>query len=164
MRVGRVSVNVVVPGRRVATVRWLSAPLRSSVTWVVSVSVMTQDDRQVLVPGRGPSMRMAMLSKTCGTVSAPMRSADAAVVGVPNWPWRSSCAPDEERVAPGAVLGAEAELLERVGLERCGPSALVLVGEQDVVEHLDGPAVVAVVVGLSARRRRAASVPPIAAT
>ena len=76
-----------------ATVRWLRVPLRNSVTWVVPVSVTTQEIIKCSFQAFGPSMRMAMLSKTCVTVNAPRRSAEAAVVGVPKLPSRSSVAP-----------------------------------------------------------------------
>ena len=50
----------------------------------------------------------------------------------------------EEEVAPGAVLGAVAELFERVGVQRAG-RGVRLVGEHGVVQQRRGPAVVALV-------------------
>ena len=82
--------------------------------------------------------------------------------GVPKLPWRSSCGAGQERVAPGAVLRPEPELFERVGLQGAGP-LVVFVGEQHVVEDLDHPAVVPVVVGLLGHADGSVG-PPIAAT
>ena len=138
---------------------WLSAPLRSSTTWVVPSSVMTHARTRCSSQALGPSMRTAMLSKTCSTLSASHDvgrrgrggGAEAAVAQLGG--------AGEEGVAPGAVLGAEAELLERVGLSSARASASVSSANTTWLSDLGAPPVVAVVERLSGhgerpRRRR----------
>ena len=88
-----------------------------------------------------------------GTLSEVSMSGDV-VAGVPNVARAELGGAGEEGVAPGAVLGAEAELLERVGEERPGVGVGV-VGEHEVLADLGAPAVVAVVPGLAGHGERA---------
>ena len=75
-------------------------------------------------------------------------SGGAAAVGVPGDPLAQLLRAHQEEVAPGRVLGAVAELLERVGLQL--PRRLVLgLGEDEVVDDLGDPAVVARLEGLA---------------
>ena len=94
----------------------------------------------------GPLTRMASESKSCSTVSAPTMSGEPSVeLGGGLTPWRSSCAPVQVEVAPGAVLGAVAEPCRRRRRAAPWPPAWSGVGEHGVVEQLGGEAQVAVV-------------------
>jgi hypothetical protein len=143
MRLPRVRVKVVEPSAGRSAVPWASTPLRSSHTCTVLSSVMTNDRVRCSCQARGPSTRMATEERICSTVRAPSRSGESGETGCRTVAVAQLVGAAQERVAPGAVLGSEAELLEHVGLQ--GPGGhVVLVGEDDVVEHLGGPAQVAV--------------------
>ena len=90
----------------------------------------------------GPSTRIAIASNTCSGVSAASMSGDAVCAGVPKVPRAELGRACEEHAPPGSVLRPEPEALEGVRLERLR-GRVVRIREQDVVEDLGRPSIVA---------------------